>query len=87
MKRRCGERSTLSRTVIRRGSYMPAGSTTLDLGTLDDETAIVGLGNLPNLQSLTLNGREYTRGEFQEFAAQVLKRADALSKPTYGLLG
>ncbi|MDY3562002.1 TIGR02996 domain-containing protein [Gemmata sp. JC673] len=58
----------------------------LDLGTLDDETALVGLGTLPNLQSLTLNGREYTRGEFQEFAAQVLKRADALSKPTYGLL-
>ncbi len=52
----------------------------LDLDLLDDETALVGLSNLPNLQSLTINGREHTRDAFQELVAQIRKRAAALSK-------
>jgi len=58
----------------------------IDLGKLDDENSLLALLNLSQLESLTLNGREYKGDQLQQFRNAIVRVAEVAEKPTYGFL-
>lgn len=69
-------------TLRRIGALRELVTLSLDHGRLEDENSLFALNGLTKLESLTLNGREYTGDELRRFQA----RKPLPDAPTYALL-